>query len=148
MKKISLNFEGYWTNQSLIPARSGVYCVYRGKDNGETVGISQLLYVGESDNMRDRVACHERMADWKRCLQYGEVLIFSAGPIITDRIQAEAAIIYQHKPKLNLEYRDSFPFEDTEMTLTGRTSELTSYFVVRRTSSTSSLFYQRTQGRF
>ncbi len=147
MKKISLNFEGYWTIQNSVPSRSGVYCVYRGKDKGETVSISQLLYVGESENMHDRVVCHERLPDWRRCLMPGESLIFSAAPIVLGRLQAEAAIIHHHKPKLNSEYRDTFPFEDTEMSLSGRISELNSYFVVKTTLSLASLLFNRTSSR-
>lgn len=150
MKKFTLNFNGYWTDrsQTAIPNAPGVYCVYKGKDSGQTVSISDLLYVGESENVRDRIICHERRSDWRGCLQFGETLIFSTAPITADRVQAEAAIINQHKPRLCTEFCNTFPFEDTEMTLLGQVAELTTFFIVTQTDSfLESLLARRQFGR-
>ena len=69
MKTISLIFKGYWleTHKDSVPDASGVYCVYAGTYRAETnqVSLRELVYVGESSDVRDRLANHERLKDWK-----------------------------------------------------------------------------------
>lgn len=52
MKKINLDFDGYWReiNKNSIPSKSGVYCVYSCVYNSsnKTVSLKKLLYIGES----------------------------------------------------------------------------------------------------
>jgi hypothetical protein len=138
MKIVSLDFIGYWTSINPILSQQGIYCIYRGVDKGDTVEISELLYVGESEDVQDRIRYHDRFADWKRQLYSGESLIFSMAKTTSSvRLQCEAAIINHHKPKLNSEYCDFFPYEDIEVVLTGKTAELSSRFKVRSTSLAS-----------
>lgn len=70
MKKINLDFDGYWReiNKNSIPSKSGVYCVYSCVYNSsnKTVSIKKLLYIGESENVHDRIANHDRLEDWKK----------------------------------------------------------------------------------
>lgn len=140
MKRISLIFEGYFTSESAVPSRSGIYAVYRGTNNtNNTVTLKELVYVGESSNVRDRLSGHEKKPDWERHLLYGETLIYSFAPIVADREQAEAAIINHHKPKENSEYAHSFPFEDTQMNLSGKHKFLDNSFTVRSTGQKSTL---------
>ena len=135
-KSYSLNFDGYWCapNASGLPAKSGIYCVYACTHNQQenTVSLRKLLYIGEAANVRDRVGSHDRWRDWERELQRGEVLCFSAALIApeADRQRAEAAMIYQHKPPCNVEYVNSFPFEQTTISTGGRNALLNEYFTV------------------
>jgi hypothetical protein len=94
-------------------------CVYN--RNEETVSIQRLLYIGEAANIHDRIANHERWADWRRQLQSGEVLCLNAALVSgqNDRCRAEAAMIFSHKPPCNTEYRNSFPFNTTSISTTG-----------------------------
>jgi hypothetical protein len=63
----------------------------------------------------------------------GNELCYSFGPVASPtRQRAEAALIYKHKPLVNTEYRDCFPFDQTTMSLSGKTSLLTTYFTVQR----------------
>ncbi len=120
-----------------IPSKSGVYCVYSCtyNSNERTVSINKLLYIGESENVHDRIANHDRLNDWKKQLGTNETLCYSFAPIgNTERIRAEAALIYYHKPCTNDEYVNSFPYEDTEMSLSGTTAKLTTSFIVRKTT--------------
>ena len=139
MKKINLDFDGYWReiNKNSIPSKSGVYCVYSCVYNSsnKTVSIKKLLYIGESENVHDRIANHDRLEDWKKELSDNETLCYSFGPIGTgDRVRAEAAMIFKHKPPMNEEYTNNFPYEDTEMVLTGKTKLLNTNFVVKKSS--------------
>ena len=106
MKKITLDFDGYWreANKDSIPRQSGIYCVYTCTYNAteHTVSIKKMLYIGESTNVHDR-------------------------------IRAEAALIFKHKPPMNEEYVNNFPYEDTQMSLSGKTKFLTTNFTVKKT---------------
>jgi len=139
MSQISLTFHGYWSdrNRGSIPAQSGVYCVYRGIDNGQTVTLNQLLYVGESENANARLASHEREQDWKRQLNFGETLIFAFAPITVGRERAEAAIIFRHRPPLNTSCKDAFSYDSTEITSVGQNAFLDPRFAVHRNAVSS-----------
>jgi hypothetical protein len=45
-----------------LPAGSGIYGVYAAAYNqgNDTVTLNRLLYIGESENVRDRVTTHEK----------------------------------------------------------------------------------------
>src|SRR5262245_52859658 len=67
---ISLTFKGYfkWTALESIPEESGVYVVYDGVPNPATndVWLRRVLYIGEAENVRERIVNHERWTDWRR----------------------------------------------------------------------------------
>ncbi|EAY56139.1 MAG: protein of unknown function [Leptospirillum rubarum] len=134
-----LKFDGYWRtpNISAIPGKPGIYCVYACTHNAQEkkVSIRKLLYIGESENVKDRVSGHELKEKWERQLSKGEVLCFNMAEIAPEsaRQRAEAAVIYHHKPPCNEEYRDSFPYDRTTITISGEKAELKSNFTVERT---------------
>lgn len=135
-KNYNLNFEGYWRarNKSGLPAQSGIYCVYASTYNAgnDTVNLNRLLYIGEADDVRLRIAGHERWTDWEKKLQVGEELCFSAALVspMTDRQRAEAAMINHSKPPCNIEYVNSFPFDTTSIMTGGKNAELANSFTV------------------
>ena len=137
-KTISLEFDGYWreVNKGSVPARSGIYLVYVCKYNElqKEVKLNELTYIGESDNVRDRIENHEKWPEWRRRVPEGSEICFSfAGVSSPDRERAEAALIYYHKPPCNDEYIDSFPFEDTTVQSTGKCALLSSSITVSKT---------------
>jgi excinuclease UvrABC nuclease subunit len=138
-KSYALNFDGYWRapNISKLPASSGIYCVYACTHNVQekTVSIRLLLYICEAENVKERVPNHERWEDWEQELLRGEVLCFNAALIAPepDRQRAEAAMIHHHKPPCNVEYVDSFPFDQTTISTSGKNAKLDSQFTVYRT---------------
>lgn len=143
MKSISLKFDGYWPekDKNSIPSQSGIYCVYGGTQNTNgTVTINKLIYIGESQNVNERISDHEKEPTWRKHLAWNEVLIFSTAPILIDRVRAEAALIYRHKPPVNDEYKYSFPFDDTQMMLSGTTARLETAFTVKSTLSKAGSF--------
>jgi excinuclease UvrABC nuclease subunit len=136
----SLDFNGYWREENIggIPKASGVYCVYACTYNAEakTVSIRLLIYIGEAEDANDRIAKHEKWADWRKHLQRGEQLCFNFAPVeSTERQRVEAALIFHYKPPENSEYRDTFPFDETTISTTGRNSFLSGTFTVRKTPS-------------
>lgn len=135
MKTISINFRGYWpeAKKASVPELSGIYCVYACTYSAETnrVSLRELIYVGESSDVRERLANHERLKDWKRRLRAGETLCYSVAEVSSDdRERAEAAVIYRHKPPCNTEYVNRFPFESTTIQTSGRNRFLEAVFTV------------------
>jgi len=68
-QKYNLSFTGYYSDKdkSKLPTHSGIYCVYAGDSSlvkGE-VAIAKLIYIGESENIKDRVVSHGQYNDWK-----------------------------------------------------------------------------------
>lgn len=143
-KTYSQAFNGYWRdkNRAGIPEVSGVYCVYAGsydKDNN-TVSLRKLLYIGQSVNIHERLQNHECEKDWKKELNYGEEVIFSYTEVPSYSLDRfEAAMIYKHKPPVNVEYKDNFPFDETTVYTSGRNALLYSSFTVYRTTNRSGL---------
>lgn len=136
--RVDLEFKGYYLEKSKggIPAQSGIYCVYRSvySASSDTVSLKELLYIGESANMKDRVANHEKEKDWKKHLGRGETLSFSYTAILSGRERTEAALIYKHKPIENSEYRNSFPFRSLRVITSGRNWGLKKDFTVLNTN--------------
>ena len=140
-KSYVLIFGGYWRepNVSGLPASSGIYCVCACTHNtaAGTVSLNRLLYIGEAENVRDRVQGHEKWPEWRHELRLGEEICVSAALIagIAERQRAEAAEIFKHKPPCNTTYRDAFPFDRTTITNNGRAALLVPTFTVERTES-------------
>lgn len=132
----NLNYDGYWRepNISGIPEESGVYSVYSCQYNNpnKTVSIRKLIYIGESQNVNDRISDHEKWEDWQAHLNYGEELCFNFAPISASggRERVEAALIFHHKPPENKEYVNSFPYPETTVSTAGENSHLSSRFTV------------------
>jgi hypothetical protein len=133
-----IEFEGYWQdkNKSGVPPKSGLFCVYECGYNEQkkTVSIKQLIYIGEADNARERIANHEKYDRWLQHIGPGNTLCFSFGAVINiNRNRCKAAMIYVHKPPANIEQNDFFPFDPTNLYLSGNIALLTQNFEVNRT---------------
>lgn len=133
-----LVFDGYWREPAKggIPDKSGIYCVYSCVHNQakKTVSLKKLIYIGESADVKSRIANHEKMNDWKGHAKQGEVLCFSFAPTPSvSRVRCEAALIFKHKPPENTEYTTAFPHDKTTISLSGKTALLKSNFTVQRT---------------
>ncbi|UKE83665.2 GIY-YIG nuclease family protein [Pectobacterium colocasium] len=136
-KTINLDFEGYWREEkkSSVPSQSGIYCVYactrNTNNNPPTVSIRELLYIGESENVRHRLATHNKLDDWKKHLKAGETLYYSVAKIPSlDRERAESALIHEVKPPENKEYAGDFKGNKTTVTTSGQNEFLPSNFTV------------------
>lgn len=150
-KSYDLEFDGYWRAPNiagLLPEHSGIYCVYAciHHPDRNTVSLNRLLYIGEAANVRERVTGHEKWNVWRRELRSGEELCFNDALIspAADRQRAEAAMIYRHKPPCNTDFVDSFPYDKTTISTSGRNALLESYFTVFPTGSLAGLLFGST----
>lgn len=135
MTTIAIEMEGYWREANVggVPNKSGVYSVYECTYNKteNTVTLNKLIYIGESADVGSRLANHEKRPDWKKHVRSGNELCYSFGQVPSStRERAEAALIYKHKPPVNTEYVNSFPFPKTTISLTGKTALLHTSFTV------------------
>ena len=62
-----MKIEGYWidSQKDYIRNHSGVYFVYECTYNeaNSTVNIQKLIYIGESEEVRERIVNHEKYHD-------------------------------------------------------------------------------------
>lgn len=135
MLTFNLNIEGYWRdkNKRGIPGHPGIYFVYECTYNVEadTVTLLRILYIGESDNVNDRIAKHEHYELWRSYLTPGNELCYSTGHMQgPHRTRGKAAFIFKIKPIANTDYKEDFPFDETTMQLTGKTGLLEQIFIV------------------
>jgi len=137
-KTIDLEFEGCWREayKAGVPARSGIYCVYSctpSTVNGKTtLTLHKLIYIGESSNVRARLASHNKLADWSKHLEDGQVLCYTVATVVgeDERFRAEAALINKFTPPENTEYVGNFPFNKTTVNCTGVITYLLSTLTV------------------
>lgn len=134
----SLEFDGYWREPAMgsIPDKSGIYCVFSCVHNQaeKTVSLKKLIYIGESGDVKSRLANHEKLNDWKKHVKQGEVLCFSFAPAPSaSRVRCEAAMIFKHEPPVNTEYTEAFPHDKTTISITGKTTLLKTNFTIQRT---------------
>jgi len=136
-KTISLEFDGYWREKNIgsVPSKSGIYVVYECSYNSQanTISLKKVIYIGEATDVNARIINHEEWPLWRRHCGANNEICFSFGPVASpDRERGETAMIYKHKPPVNDEYRNNFPFDQTTMSLSGKTALLETYFTVYR----------------
>ena len=133
-----LDFSGFWNEASWaqLIAESGIYCIYVGTFNVQERGVflREIVYIGESKNVRDRVleSPQNRRDIWVKQLDSDEELWASCAKISPRhaRERTEAAMIFHHQPCCNIEYKKNFPFDRTTVRISGMTNFLSTSFTV------------------
>ncbi|WP_286700004.1 GIY-YIG nuclease family protein [Aeromonas sp. 62-46] len=138
--EFEIDFEGYKLQfgNDKSTAKSGIYCVYRCVFDSENnkVLLKKLIYIGESKNVNERLANHNRFEDWSKSLKTGEVLCYTFGAVPPEhRERCEAAMIFRHKPEFNSEHTEEFNHKPSTIVLTGRTQFLDTRFTVEPTTA-------------
>lgn len=138
-KTFELNIFGYWRDKNIIclPKLPGVYFVYEASYNRDTDALSfiRLIYIGEADNVNERILKHEKYSDWLKYIGYGSELCYSMVQVENAyRERIEAAYIYEHKPPANEKHIDKFPFNKTRIKSTSDTELLNKDFTIDKTN--------------
>lgn len=116
-----------------MPAYSGIFIVYDTIYNlaTDTVSLQKIIYIGEAENIRERIENHDMLETWKQYAQPGNELSFSAAHIDSSfRTRIKAAFIYHFKPPANSVFTDKYLYPPTRMVLSGKTAWLKSEFEV------------------
>lgn len=129
--------DGFWdeSTKNSIPPIPGVYFVYEAKSNfySKYSLPHNLIYIGESENVHHRINNHEKRSEWHDKISSGNIILYSVSSVVNDhRNRIEAAYIHHHKPSLNTEYVNTFPFDLTRILSNGMTLLITTDFVVGR----------------
>lgn len=106
MAIITLDFEGYYLHdraKNAFPEKQGIYCVYKGVYNKEedTVSLKELIYIGESQNLKERITSHEKWTNWKNKLTTNQCLALTYATTTSNRENVEKVLIYEHQPICN-----------------------------------------------
>lgn len=125
MQTYNIQFEGYWLekNKAGIPAKSGVYMVYRSKYDvvSDKVTLLEIIYIGQSSNVKGRIANHERLPDFEQTLSLGETLSYVFAPVMSQDLDVvEKALIIAQRPRLNEQNQSSIDFGDKQFQVSGR----------------------------
>ena len=124
MNTIQLNFEGYWRekNKNGIHQYSGIYVVYRCiyKEVSDTVTLKEIIYIGQANNIRERIANHDKNELFNQKLQDGEELCYSCARVKESELNAvENALIFAQKPVLNQEYINNYDYDPLHVIIDG-----------------------------
>ena len=119
-KTYNLNFSGYVWQESL-PERAGIYLTYTVKYNLQTGKheIDELVYIGESVNIKDRQDQHFADGDYP----HGALLAFAYALMLdseASRIRCESAMIFHIKPRWNTKNTQSFNYDTTTVNSSGK----------------------------
>lgn len=129
MRTYNIQFEGYWLERDKkdVPAKSGVYMVYRGKYNQEknSVDLYEIIYIGQSVNMRERIVNHDHIEAFETALNYGETLCYSCATVDENDLDlVENALIIAQKPRLNEMKQSDLDYSEKRFQVSGRCSLL------------------------
>lgn len=127
MKRYTLNFKGYWRecNKGGVPSESGIYLVYRCMYNQEskTVSLKELIYIGQSRDVKTRLATHTKLEEFKNVCMPGETLCYSFAQVNENDLDlVENALIFAQKPRLNHALYDEYNHDSASFELIGRCS--------------------------
>lgn len=115
MQLYLINFRGYWRekNKRGVPAEPGIYMVYRCVYDVTTdaVRLNEIIYIGQSDNVQERLGNHEKLPDFTKKLQVGEELCYAFAPVRTKDLDiVENALVFAQKPVLNDKLKEQFNY--------------------------------------
>ena len=123
MKDYILNFDGYWRecNKNGLPTYPGIYLVYRSRYNpqNDTVSLVEIIYIGKTDNIHDRLIKHEKYDLFVSQLREHEELCYSCAEVVEDIDLVENALIFAQKPVLNDQGKDSYNYSRAHFVLDG-----------------------------
>lgn len=123
MKNYILNFDGYWRecNKRDLPTYSGIYLVYRSRYNpqNDTVSLVEIIYIGQTDNIHDRLINHEKKELFLSQLREHEELCYSCAEVVEDIDLVENALIFAQKPILNDLGKDNYNYSRAHFLLNG-----------------------------
>lgn len=125
-KSFALNIRGYFRDEvrNQFPHYQGIYFIYRGILNHvtKTCTLTALLYIGETNDLYDRLNEHPNRTELMEALEDGESLFYTYA--LTDlneaeRKRVEASLIYELAPSKNMRTIQEFPYSETILEVFG-----------------------------
>ena len=125
MRTFTLHFDGSILDESnmTLPTYSGIYLVYRGvlSADRKSLNCHEIMYIGQSENIRRRITTHTKRAEFIRRLHDGEVLFYSYAKCdMNDINRIENTLIYRMQPALNDQGKGAFLYPSTTVRSDGQ----------------------------
>ena len=119
-----LNFQGYWrhVNRGGLPAISGVYVVYRCRYNQTTdkVSLIEIIYIGQAENIKERLQEHDKFQSFQNELGNGEELCYTCAQVEVNALDlVENALIVAQKPRLNVQQVNTYNHQPAHIKIDG-----------------------------
>ncbi len=134
---IIIDINGYWREEdlSIILSHPGVFFVYESKFDPDelTVDLLSLIYIGEAQNIRERIRTHEKLNLWKTLIQPDSELCFATGDVeeyFLERVKT--AYVFGNNPVANYGHVTQFPFDTTTLISTGKTALLKPILTIKK----------------
>lgn len=124
MDKVVLEFEGkvFDYNTDNVPEKPGLYMVCALYSGGNSLVYSDVLYVGESDNLKSRIRSH--CGDWIRREAVRESIAVVYAYMVfegdeKERFRLESALTFALKPDFNAYNKDEYKKDDIQLIIKG-----------------------------
>lgn len=135
MKTFNLHFDGSILdeNRMNLPTYSGIYLVYRGVLSADSTRLNchDIVYIGQSDNIRRRIITHDKRTEFLQTLLAGEVLFYSYAKCDEESLnRIENALIFRMQPKLNEQGKESFLYPSTTVISDGQCALLNKIVII------------------
>lgn len=130
IKTHNVTFKGYRLENDAdgIPEFSGIYLAYRCIYNKETdkVSLVELVYIGQAENLKMRIAVHKSSGDLNKSCLEGETICYSYASVsLNDLDIVENALIFAQKPRLNTKLKENFVHDPAAFVIEGACRLLT-----------------------
>ena len=127
MDKYNIVFKGYRRDSVAagLPNYSGLYIVYRCIHNSEkkTVKLIEIIYIGQAEDIKERIKNHDKCKEFKNALKEGEELCYSYAEVKKSDLDiVENALVYSEKPRLNDNLKENFNHRNARFIFEGKTS--------------------------
>lgn len=132
MLDINITFDGFWRepNKAWITPCAGIYCVYACTYllEAKKVHLDELLYIGQSENVNERIMSHEKAALWKSCLNPSQELCYSVAEVVQSHVRdvCADALTYCAQPRCNDVLTRRYDQESVKLSLDGKVGLLSS----------------------
>ena len=138
MKIYSLHFEGYWreVNKKSVPDNSGIYLIYtcRYVPESNIVSLSNLIYIGQAENLKKRIADHNE-EEFKKAISEGETLCYACASVDKGDLDiVENGMVFAEQPPYNTHLKESFNYDDSQFDIDGSCEMLkhTNYIITTK----------------
>ena len=137
-ESFKISFIGYWLQAFVrdMPSEPGVFCVYNGifQEQNNTVSLNKLLYIEDAKDINAQIKKHLDSETWNDWILSNEQLCFSCATdsniSVSDWSRICDALIYKHKPLLNLDQKkDTPPQVRTYIEISGDRAQLYDEFM-------------------
>lgn len=116
MEILNIDFKGYRLDADVrtLSMTPGIYVVYRCLYDSinNIVDIKDLLYIGQTYNLREGLTNHEKKSRWLKECSQKESLCYAYAKVEKEKLdRVENGLIFMQKPRMNEILKDSYIYD-------------------------------------